>query len=330
MNTLTPGLPVEFQNNPGYIAEVKPQTDKVFTLGGRGGLVQEHWRVVVAWADGANWTEVSEGIAQPWADRAEHHAPISETEALALLAKCKAGRAAAIKEEQDARAIAKAEAEAWQQAHAGKIPTGAKAVLIAELEQDESDSMTDYFAVSTSRAIILAFSTHTKDNFQEMRNAARNHADTAYLADADGTAEHREKYSMGRGYYLKAGRSSYSSGWAVRKLPLPTENPARCLPVGEWAVPEKAAAKAPRPHCASAQGKTVGVVTISEHTHTKRGFQMWVCSLSDRVSREEYQSLLDQAKKLGGWYSRAWQGTPAGFSFKCPDKAQAFAASLAG
>ena len=69
-------------------------------------------------------------------------------------------------------------------------------------------------------------------------------------------------------------------------------------------------------------------VTIEEHTHTKRGFQMFIVILPNRVERAEYLALLDQAKSLGGWYSRKWGTTPAGFAFKERETAEQFAANL--
>ena len=99
---------------------------------------------------------------------------------------------------------------------AERMPAGTVAVLIAEHETDASDIMTDYFATKTGRRVILAFSTHKRDLFGEMRKAAALLPETAHLLTAGPEAEHREKYSMGSGYYLKAGRS-YSTGWTVSK-----------------------------------------------------------------------------------------------------------------
>ena len=94
------------------------------------------------------------------------------------------------------------------------IPQNAKAIIIAELRRDESDSMTDYFAYGTDRTVILGFSNHTRDLFSEMRKYAANFLETAYLAEKNKDYEHREKYSMGSGYYL--GKSKYH-GWIVKK-----------------------------------------------------------------------------------------------------------------
>ena len=74
--------------------------------------------------------------------------------------------------------------------------------------------MTDYYRYRTRRTVILGFSTHTRDLFSEMRKHASNFEETAYLAIENGKYEHREKYSMGAGYYL--GESKYH-GWIIQK-----------------------------------------------------------------------------------------------------------------
>ena len=94
------------------------------------------------------------------------------------------------------------------------VPADVKAVILAELHQDESNSMTDYFAYSTKRTVILGFSNHTKDLFSEMRKYAANFEETSYLTEKNEKYEHREKYTGGDGYYL--GKSKYS-GWIVTK-----------------------------------------------------------------------------------------------------------------
>jgi hypothetical protein len=54
------------------------------------------------------------------------------------------------------------------------ILADAKAVIVAELHEDESNSMTDYYGYRTKRTVILGFSTHTRDLFSEMRKVAAN------------------------------------------------------------------------------------------------------------------------------------------------------------
>jgi hypothetical protein len=53
--------------------------------------------------------------------------------------------------------------------------------------------------------------------------------ETAYLAEFNEDYEHREKYSMGDGYYL--GESKYS-GWIIEKTPIyKRENTIENLPI---------------------------------------------------------------------------------------------------
>ncbi len=97
------------------------------------------------------------------------------------------------------------------------FPEDAQAVIVARLQQDDSDRMTDYYAHSTQRTVIIGFSKHKRDLFSEMRKHASNFEETAYLAEPNEDYEHREKYSMGDGYYL--GESKYS-GWIIEKVPV--------------------------------------------------------------------------------------------------------------
>ena len=94
------------------------------------------------------------------------------------------------------------------------LPTNTQAVIVAHLKQDESDSQTDYFSSRTIQTVILGFSTHKRDIFSEMRKYASNFEETAFLAEYNEDYEHREKYSMGAGYYL--GESKYH-GWIIEK-----------------------------------------------------------------------------------------------------------------
>ena len=67
------------------------------------------------------------------------------------------------------------------------------------------------------------------------------------------------------------------------------------------------------------------LVRIEKHTHTKKGFEMFVCPIPSRVDRSEFDKLLATARELGGWYSRAWGTTPGGFAFKRVAEATVFA-----
>ena len=97
-----------------------------------------------------------------------------------------------------------------------EAPAWAKAVIVAVSEEDKCESQTDYYATQTGRRVVLAWSRTTRADFKELRAAAGRFAETCHLASAGKDAEHRDNYSMGRGYYLKAGHR-YNSGWYVQK-----------------------------------------------------------------------------------------------------------------
>ena len=94
------------------------------------------------------------------------------------------------------------------------IPKDAEAIIIANLKQNESDSMTDYYGSSTIKTIYLAFSSHKRNLFPEMRKAAKNCPETEFLADAPKEWEEKQNYSGGAGYFLGENRHS---GWNIRK-----------------------------------------------------------------------------------------------------------------
>lgn len=96
------------------------------------------------------------------------------------------------------------------------VPPDAVSYLVAIHEKNDCDYSTDYFNTIDGRTVFLAWSTHNRDLFPEMRKTAKLLPETEHLATADKDAEHREKWSMGSGYYLKAG-NSYDTAWKVEK-----------------------------------------------------------------------------------------------------------------
>lgn len=303
----------------GHIARIDaPQSS--FTIGG-GGIARNVGDVVIIF-DNETMTTVPSGIVSDWLIWAAERRidPISQEEAARRLEVAQVKQAEARAQMARDREEAQAARLAFEAEAASRIPAWAKAVIIAELVEDQSDSMTDYFGSTTKRSVILAFSKHTRDIFSEMRKAAANFAETAPLADAPESAEHREKWSMGGGYYLKAGYR-HSSGWRVSKQRFYGADPVKSLPFpAEWSL------TAPKPERAPAIAReTPSGIRIEEHTHTKKGFQMFICIMPERVDREEFNRLRDLASSLGGWYSRPWGKTPGGFAFKDRAAAETFA-----
>lgn len=323
-----------------YVVAVESAERATFTLfGGPSPMARDFWRLTIA-SDAGHVSEISENIAAPMIARAANVPPISEAAAAALWERAKVKRA----ETRAAFAAEQAEHAAAKERAADRLsriaPPWAEAAIIAELHQDDCDSMTDYFNAKTVRNVVIGWSRHKRDLFPELRKAAATFAETAELATAPASAEHREKYSMGAGFYLKAG-SRYCTGWAVKKRPLAWIDLAGLefsedaeawasmtgkLPTGEAAsVPPTGEVEQPAP-----TGEISGRFTLSSHTHSKKGFAMWIASLPGRVDRAEYDRLLTAARDLGGWYSRPWGGTPGGFAFKVESNARAFMAANGG
>lgn len=345
-NTDSPviGTPVYYRSRYGdkigWIACIEPKNSNVRTMSIAHGFRQVMADYVIVFEDKTD-TTVPDTIAEDWlADARKYHrgAPIDESRALELLQESQALESARRAARQKASDEYAEKVQAWRDKYRDKIPADAKAVIVAELEVDDSDVMTDYFNTKTARTVILAFSKHNRDLFPEMRKAARNFSETADLADAPASAEHREKYSMGAGYYLKNSHR-YSSGWTIRKrgfyLPQGQNDLADALPYGEWHVPDstpettRAKPETETGEHVAEDSETVGGFTISHHTHTKKGFKMAIVETPDRVDSGEFSKRLERARTLKGWYSRKWGKSPAGFAFKDPDAAAKFAEMIA-
>lgn len=304
-----------------YIVAIENAPGNTFTLiGGPAPMTRDRLKITAARADGYI-SELSENIAAPMLWRARHVPPIGEVAAYQLWEDAKAAKAETYRRNLASAEAAQRAAEAARAEIAKHQPEWAKAAIVASLEHDDCDSMTDYFHVSTSRRVIIGWSRHTRDLFPEMRKAAALFPETAHLVDAPGSAEHREKWSMGGGYYLKAG-SRYCDGWKVSK-----ESIGKYFGGADYEIHNSAKA-APIPATPTGETDTgsnaAGLFTIERHTHTKKGWDMWICTMAERVERADFDRFLAAAKALGGWYSRPWAGTPGGFAFKCADKARQF------
>lgn len=93
-------------------------------------------------------------------------------------------------------------------------PSWAKALIVAELHEDQSDLMTDYHAHRTVTRVALAWSRHTRDLFPEMRKAAALFPETQHLGPGCGQYKCKiviaspENFSNGNGSYMHAGERS--------------------------------------------------------------------------------------------------------------------------
>lgn len=74
-----------------------------------------------------------------------------------------------------------------------------------------------------------------------------------------------------------------------------------------------------------------GNAGITKTKHTQKGYDLWVIRLSARIPKDQFYSLLGEAKALGGWWSSyAVDGAIPGFQFKQEIKALAFLHVLDG
>ncbi|SED11388.1 hypothetical protein SAMN04489761_4317 [Tenacibaculum sp. MAR_2009_124] len=92
------------------------------------------------------------------------------------------------------------------------IPEWAKAVIVADHYQNDSDTMTDYFATSIKETNYLAFSRTTRNNMNELKNACENWEKTKELLNDSETGEHRERNSYLPDFYIG------SSNWYGLKV----------------------------------------------------------------------------------------------------------------
>lgn len=310
---------ISVMGSTAYVVAIKPRDNPLHSLFdmAQGNESALHFDVTLCTRDGVIFEGQERG---PEYDKARAYKidPISEIEAESLYSDALEKQAQKAINRQLASEAARSKAVTLQAQIDAIRPDWAKCAIVAELEIDDCDSMTDYFNTKTAKTVLIGWSKHERDLFPEMRKAAATYAETAELATAPPSAEHREKYSMGSGYYLKA-ENCYSTGWKVQKKGyynlhdmggyideispalLETEHEAPPMPTGG--------------------NMAAGRFTIEQHTHSKKGFQMFICVLSEKVEREEYLHLLGQAKELNGWYSRKFGKCPAGFAFK--DKADA-------
>jgi phosphoglycolate phosphatase-like HAD superfamily hydrolase len=153
----------------GFVAEIKGAAGNVYSLG-RGRMDKVRADYLIAW-ERLSVTEVSDQIAAQWVETAARYeiAPISEAEVLDLLRRGREADAAELAKREQERRDHEDRVQAFRDKYRDKIPADAVAVLVAELERDDSDSMTDYFNTVTEKTVLLAFSTHTRNNFAEMR-----------------------------------------------------------------------------------------------------------------------------------------------------------------
>jgi len=93
------------------------------------------------------------------------------------------------------------------------IPSWAKCVIVADLYQNDSDCMTDYFSTSVIDTVYLGFSKSTRNNMNELKQHSLLFDETKNFANEE-NHEQTDGGSYAPSYYLG---SSRWGGWKVNK-----------------------------------------------------------------------------------------------------------------
>jgi hypothetical protein len=75
---------------------------------------------------------------------------------------------------------------------------------------------------------------------------------------------------------------------------------------------------------------SVGGFDLTKNFHSKRGHDIFTASPKNRVGTDEYNSMNAAARRLGGWYYKAYGGTPGGFHFPTEDARRQFVSVMEG
>jgi hypothetical protein len=315
MDNLKMYTPLETGHGIAYITKIEPVQNKTSMLIG-SGMKSIRFDVTITCIDGYR-SIIDEHTAARLAADAAHVEPLTEAGKMdlerAYVEYEKAEQVRRDKHKEDAK---KARAQEEENARLCMLaaPEGTKAVLIATYSEDNCDSMTDYHGSKNHKSVIIGFSKHNRDLFPEMRKAAATFKPTQDLADAPEEAEHREKYSMGGGYYLKNGYR-HSTGWKVSKTDLKYGSRNRLKTEAETVQPA-----AIEPSKSSANG----AYRINTILHTRKNVDIFICSPLEFLDRPEFMEEKDRAKSCGGWYSRKFGKSPAGFAFNSMEEAKTF------
>ncbi|MBV6639926.1 MAG: hypothetical protein KI791_04385, partial [Cyclobacteriaceae bacterium] len=230
------------------------------------------------------------------------------------------------KQKKDQEALLERNRKIAEGAELVTIPDNAVALIVGEFKENKSDMMTDYFAHTTSKIIYLAYSTHQKDLFSEMRKAALRAGETKDLAEGPKDWEHREKYSMGSGYYLG---EHHHSGWEVRKVRFDPTNKDQCNQLFIAAVEGRYFCETGLDQPTQLPETPNDILIYHELKHTKKGHDLFVYALTEQVDRDEFLRLKSIAKTSNGYYSNfRGRGAVPGFHFLKKEDADRFIQSI--
>lgn len=182
------------------------------------------------------------------------------------------------------------------------------------------DGMTDYYDNSNTRDDIpqTKYLSVNNEKSDALRQAAWDYIRN--VIKLDNAPELPELYSEAHDDHLTTAQGQ-SGEWVSQLVHRVFSGAEASISADFWAL--QLAANTPAADVVPINGASA---RIEEHTHTKRDFQMFIV-IVPRVDRAQYDSMLDAARAAGGWYSRKWGKTPAGFAFKHEENAAAFLAN---
>ena len=185
------------------------------------------------------------------------------------------------------------------------IPKGVTHVIVADLKEDKSDPHTDYFASRTVDTVYLAFSSHRRQLFPELRRAALRFDQTIDLASADEKVENRD-------YYYWIGNHPHR-GWQVRKEEL-TDQIIDDLYVA--AAQGKYLCESNDCNNHDKEDNSSPLFIAAQTIHSKKGHHLYVATLKEEVERQTFLSIRTRAKTYNGYYSSYKKdGAIPGFQF---------------
>jgi len=111
------------------------------------------------------------------------------------------------------------------------MPETAKAVIVAYKMDYVMDEKSGCQELRTTVVKYLKWSKNTRNIFSELRKATKEYSDTAFLCDADKSADHKG-YD---GTYLSTAER-FGPGWRVEKYPLRHKHDFTGLPHGDLAL----------------------------------------------------------------------------------------------
>jgi hypothetical protein len=208
------GQPVRsMYDKNGWISAVNESSGNVYMLG--AGMEKINKSIDVIYEDNTRSIDLSEQIVLPWTQKYELKPSKTMAEMKVLVVQMVEHHQKEAITRENARIKSDQIRSEFEAVATEKMPPGAKAVIVAELHVNDSDIMTDYHGHTTKEVLILAWSTHTRDLFPEMRKAALNAPETEHLGPGKGCFTPRvmigEDFHSNGSYYHKGCGSVWHS-----------------------------------------------------------------------------------------------------------------------